>query len=341
MNNNSSTDNEKKKPYRIISFDGGGIRGAFTTQVLLRLTKPPYNIDLNKVQLYAGTSTGSVIATGLAMGLPIETVAEFYSESNCKFIFSRKRFFGMNLTGPKYKRGPLREFLTEQYKGCDTFDQLKYGLSLSSFKLQSEYSKTWLSVFFNNRQNNAVYQRKPAFDYTHLGVLDAVLASSAAPTYFPAYKMADRPGSYIDGGVIANNPGMAALSVATKKTNTELAELQDIRLLSIGNGRVERQIKGTPKWGILGWMGPSLPLLDILSDGSSDADNYYCMSMLGRKGFRRIQVKLDKEVVLDDYASVPEMVDLALAEDTKRGESTRPHFGRDDLESIAKWFNAD
>ena len=139
--------------YRIVSFDGGGIRGAFTTQVLLRLTKPPYNIDLSNIDLFAGTSTGSVIATGLAMGLPIETVAEFYEESNCKFIFSKKRFFGLNVFGPKYSREPLKEYLTKQYKGNPMLKDLPYGLSLSSFQLQSPYTRNWLSVFFNNRQD--------------------------------------------------------------------------------------------------------------------------------------------------------------------------------------------
>ena len=331
MTDSSNSKSETTQPYRIISFDGGGIRGAFTTQILLRLTQPPYNIDLTKVQLYAGTSTGSVIATGLAMGLPIDTVAKFYEESNCKFIFSRKRFGGMNIVGPKYKRGPLKEFLTEQYTGNPTFRELPYGLSLSSFKLQSKYSKTWLSVFFNNRQDFAKHKRKPEFDYRDLHVLDAVLASSAAPTYFPAYKIPGR-GSYIDGGVIANNPGVAGLSVAINPINKDVADLKNVRLLSIGNGRVEREIKGAPKWGLLGWMGPSLPLLNILSDGSSDADNYYCMSMLGQQGYRRIQVQLPKEIVLDDYAEVPKMVALA--------KSTAKEFEQE-LKSIAEWFNAD
>jgi len=325
--------------YRIISFDGGGIRGAFTTQVLLRLTRPPYNVDLSKVQLFAGTSTGSVIATGLAMGLPMETVAKFYSEPNCKFIFSKKRFFGLNIFGPKYSREPLKEYLTEQYVGNPMLKDLPYGLSLSSFQLASP-KNNWLSVFFNNRQDFDVYKREAAFDYRELRVLDAVLASSAAPTYFPAYRIEDRDASYIDGGVIANNPGIAGLSVAinpinkdkNKDNDKDNVKLEDVRLLSIGNGIVPTEIEGAPKWGIAGWMGPSLPLLNILSDGSSDVDNYYCMSILGEKGYRRLQVMLDKAVVLDDYKAVPKMVELALSTDTKF---------TDDLASIAEWFNAD
>jgi patatin-like phospholipase/acyl hydrolase len=327
--------------YRIMSFDGGGIRGAFTTQMLLRLSQSPYNIDLSKVDLFAGTSTGSVIATGLAMGLPIETVADFYSESNCKFIFSRKRFFGLNMFGPKYSRGPLQEFLTSQYTGNPEFSKLPHGLSLSSFQLQSPYTRNWLCVFFNNRQDFDVYKREPVFDYRKLRVLDAVLASSAAPTYFPSYKIKGR-GSYIDGGVVANNPGVAALSVATNPINIDRKKLADVRLLSIGNGVPRTEIKGTPNWGILKWMGPNLPLLNILSDGSSDADHYYCMSMLGKRGYRRIQVYLDEPVVLDDYKAVPRMVDLARSygdDNTGSGKSKIERVVP--LEEVAEWFNAD
>lgn len=324
----SPTERDKSTTYRIVSFDGGGIRGAFTTQVLLRLTQPPYNVDLSKVKLFAGTSTGSVIATGLAMGLPIDTVANFYREDICKFIFSRKRFFGLNVLGSKYDRGPLKEFLTEQYTGNPQFEDLKYKLALPSFKLQSQYTKNWLCVFFHNRQ---VFD-KPAptsiFDYRNLRVVDAVLASSAAPTYFPAYEIPDR-GSYIDGGVVANNPGVAGLSVALNPKYPDTPKLEDIRLLSIGNGGARNEIEGAPKWGIAGWIKP---LMDILSDGVSDADHYYCMSILGTERYRRLQVSLDKPVVLDDYKSVPRMVELAYSEEPKFKEH---------LQEIADWFNAD
>ncbi len=323
--------------YRIISFDGGGIRGAFTTQMLLRLTRPPYNIDLSKVDLFAGTSTGSVIATGLAMGLPIDTVADFYSEQNCKHIFSKKRLFGLNVFGAKYRRKPLHDFLASQYIGNPRFDELPHGLSLSSFKLASRYTSNWLTVFFNNRQDFSVHERLPVFDYRNLRVLDAVLASSAAPTYFPSYEIKGR-GSYIDGGVVANNPGVAALSVAINPINVDRAKVDDIRLLSVGNGVPRTEIKGTPKWGIARWMGPNLPLLNILSDGSSDADHYYCMSILGKKGYRRIQVYLDEPVVLDDYKEVPKMIDLAHKYGNKEDKDTPPE---NRPQEIADWFNAD
>jgi patatin-like phospholipase/acyl hydrolase len=317
------------KPYRVISFDGGGVRGAFTTQVLKRLCEPPYNIDLNSVNLFAGTSTGSVIAAGLAMGLGIDKVSRFYEESNCKHIFSQKRILGGWLSS-KYKREPLAEFLSAHYVGDPTLEELPRGVSLSSFQLDSPYSNEWLSVFFHNHQDFSKHKRLPAFDYRKIKLVDAVLASSAAPTYFPAYHI-EGHGNFIDGGVVANNPGIAGLSVAANPINTPHANINDIRLLSIGNGRALSHVTGAPNWGLYQWTVKSPhPLINIMSDGSSDSDHYYCMSILGDR-YRRLQIDLPKPIMLDDYHEVPQLVSLA--------NSTDPKF-ESELAEIAEWFNA-
>lgn len=332
-------------PYRIISFDGGGIRGAFTTQLVKRMVDE-FGLDLGKVRLFAGTSTGSVIAAGLALGQSADEVAEYYTKENCHYIFSKKRNpLGLNLLGPKYSRRPLEKFLSGKY-GDATFSDLskrEVGLCTGSFKLESEKKHNWLTVFFHNLQEG---HRDKHFDYRHLRVLDAVLASGAAPTYFPTYKIdvaennrgektceADESdckchvmGTYIDGGVVANNPGMAGLAVASAPRNRPKAKVEDIRLLSIGNGMVPKEVKGAPPKGIFGW---GKPLLEILSDAPSDVDNYYCMSILGEKGYRRIQKDLPEPVVLDDWKQVPYMADLAWNFDSKQ------------LEEIVDWFNAE
>lgn len=315
--------------FKVISFDGGGVRGAFTTQVLKRLCQPPYNIDLGSVDLFAGTSTGSVIAAGLAMELDIDTVCSFYEESNCKHIFSQKRLLG-GWFNSKYKREPLAEFLLHHYKGNPRLKDLKRGVSLSSFQLDSPYSKEWLAVFFHNHQDFSKHKRLPAFDYRDVRLVDAVLASSAAPTYFPAYHI-EGHGNYIDGGVVANNPGIAGLSVAANPINAPHADIKDIRLLSIGNGRALSHVTGTPNWGLYQWTIKSPhPLINIMSDGSSDSDHYYCMSILGDR-YRRLQVDLKKPIMLDDYHEVPKLVDLANSDDREF---------KKELKDIAEWFNA-
>ena len=331
-------------PYRIMTFDGGGIRGAFTTQLILRMVN--MGLDIGKVRLFAGTSTGSVIAAALALGQSAEEVAQYYTKENCRYIFSKKRNpLGLNLLGPKYSRKPLETYLTGRH-GDATFADLsdrEVGLCTGSFKLESSRKHNWLTVFFHNLQEG---WRDPHFDYRNLRVLDAVLASGAAPTYFPSYKIdvqehvrgdsscgkdedackCNVMGTYIDGGVVANNPGVAGLAVATSPRNRVKAELEDIRLLSIGNGMVPKEIKGAPPRGLFGW---GKPLLEILSDAPSDVDNYYCMSILGKQGYRRIQQDLPKPVVLDSWQEVPYMAQLAA------------DYPEDELQQIIEWFNAE
>ena len=73
-----------KATYRILSCDGGGIRGVITTKLL-------QDLDLSVIKnmdLFAGTSTGSIIAIGLASGVPIDTIVELYSSQKaCSKIF--------------------------------------------------------------------------------------------------------------------------------------------------------------------------------------------------------------------------------------------------------------
>jgi patatin-like phospholipase/acyl hydrolase len=70
--------------YRILSCDGGGIRGVITAKLLQALDPSV----IKNIDLFAGTSTGSIIALGLASGVPIDTIVELYSSQNaCSKIF--------------------------------------------------------------------------------------------------------------------------------------------------------------------------------------------------------------------------------------------------------------
>ena len=70
--------------YRILSCDGGGIRGVITAKLLQALDPSV----IKNIDLFAGTSTGSIIALGLASGVPIDTIVELYSSQKaCSKIF--------------------------------------------------------------------------------------------------------------------------------------------------------------------------------------------------------------------------------------------------------------
>ena len=78
------------KKFKILAFDGGGIRGSLSVEILYRILDKYPNF-LEEVNLFTGTSTGSIIATLLAKGIPIEEVRKLYSKELSKEIFSKPR----------------------------------------------------------------------------------------------------------------------------------------------------------------------------------------------------------------------------------------------------------
>ncbi len=280
--------------YNIISFDGGGVRGAFTVHILKQLLNNSPQL-LRKTNLLAGTSTGALIALALAYDININKLIEFYSYNNCKFIFTPKN---LNLAKPRYDNCHLKEVLTSLFPKNLKLKDLKYDIIIPSFQIVNKRKKSWQPIFFNNL---------PCSNTANTSVIDVALASTAAPTYFPAYK------KYIDGGVIANNPSLAALSLAIDRGQRRIKQL---RLLSLGTGFNQYQIKSNAKaWGVLQWTinpnpPPVVPLLSILTDGATKADSKFCSQLLGNKFFR-INPKLDKMISLDNYKEVPYLISIA------------------------------
>src|SRR5688500_20280883 len=92
-------------PYRIITFDGGGVRGSLMATLVKRLVDQFPNL-LDEVDLFAGTSTGSVVALTLASGRSTATLVDFYSIKNLKHAYYTSRF---NFIRPTYANAPLQE----------------------------------------------------------------------------------------------------------------------------------------------------------------------------------------------------------------------------------------
>ena len=280
---------------RIISFDGGGIRGLFSLLVLKRLdTQRPGFVS--SCDLFAGTSVGGIIALALAAGIGIDELIEMF-RMHTDEIFPRQNFTGKlrnsALAGPRYSNDGLVHLLQAKFGDMRMSDVRKGALAVAfslDRKQRHPTDRSWGPKFFHNLDAKT-------------GDLDALcwkvaLYTSAAPTYFPSVD------GYIDGGVAVNDPSMCAYSLARNQLREQGRYEEGIRLLSIGTGRNVRYIdKDSSGWGLIEWSPHILPLL---MDAHSGIAEYQCRAALGN-GYLRLNSCFHEGgfVGLDDIESLP------------------------------------
>jgi patatin-like phospholipase/acyl hydrolase len=290
--------------YHILSLDGGGIRGVFTTGLLSRLeAMAPF---LAKVDLFAGTSTGGIIALGLAGGLTPDELTHLYLALGPE-IFPPSPLGPLAIVGKvvcaPYDSAALRRALTDAFgrRNLRRLGDLGRRVLVPTFDLDSSEGpastrgdrRRWKPKFFHNFPG-------PGSDAAE-EIVDVALRTSAAPTYFPTYQ------GFVDGGVIANNPSMVALAQALHP-GTGGQKLEDVSVLSVGTGNRLRFIAGpTHDWGYAQW---AIPLSQLVVEGPMDTARYECEQVLGER-FWRLDAVLDRDIDMDDAAAEPDLVALA------------------------------
>ena len=296
---------------RILSLDGGGVKGVLEARVLERLeAEAPFLAD---VDLFAGTSTGGILALALAAGVPVADCVALYRD-NAGTIFSPRDMLDRIAGGAD-------EYFRANFAQTGLRDAL---VDVFGDKRLPELDKEVLVPCFD------LMRFRPKFlDRTDdWSCVDAALATSAAPTYLPGHIVHEKhtaSGSrttksgavrcMVDGGVFANNPSSCALDFATYKLRAE----GPIRLLSLGAGstpyRPPEELlydeSKTLDWGYRQWIVlPPHPLMKVLFDGSVVTAHSSCRWKLGA-GYRRIQPVLPEDVDLADASKVPLLIAVA------------------------------
>jgi uncharacterized protein len=280
-----------------MTFDGGGVRGSLMATLVKRLVDKFPKL-LEQVDLFAGTSTGSVVALTLASGRTADTLVDFYSIENLKSAFSPARF---HLFRPKYSNANFKSLLESHFPGNPRLrDIKKYKLLAPAFKLDDSRKHDWRPVFAHNF---------PGSHHLEELVVDVALRSAAAPTIFPSHQ------GHVDGGMMANNPSTAAIALALGHDQPR-PDLDDVCLLSLGTGLTPNIVSlDTKGWGIVQWMlnpfrSPSEPLLNILFDGVVEADAIMSRHLLGPR-YCRLNPPLLRQTALDDWRAIPELIKTA------------------------------
>lgn len=290
--------------YRILSFDGGGIRGLVTLAILKRLEAQVPTL-IQKADVLAGTSTGGIIALGLAAGKSVDDMLSLYLD-NGKDIFDDSWWDNIRdiggVTGADYDQKNLAKILKRVFADMQLKDLQKRVL-IPSFDLDNEATdpskRTWNPKFFHNFPGDDS-------DGDEL-VVEVALDTSAAPTFFPSHD------GFIDGGVVANNPSMAAVAQTQDRRNTDLPpKLEEIHLLSIGTGINLSFIKGRElDWGLAQW---AKPLVNLLLDASMGIADFQCRHIL--KGtYQRIAPVFphDTNIKMDEWKRSQELIDFGNA----------------------------
>ena len=298
---------------RILSLDGGGIKGVFTASVLATLECETGQRIVDHFDLIVGTSTGGILALGLGLGFSAEDMKNFYLNEGATIFPATSRFARLGgilkrLVGPKLSAAPLKQAL-DLHLGNRTLAEAKIRLVVTAY----DAIEGRIYLFKTPHHEQLVHDRDTL-------AADVALASSAAPTYFGASKLNRRLGSqFVDGGVWANNPCMVGLTEAVTFLS---ADLHQISLLSIGTTTSPFSIPEHAQSGALQW---NAGLIQLLIEGQCESATSQARLLLGER-FHRIDIMTRSgEFALDDARSdkIAQLIELGRGEAVKRANLSK------------------
>ncbi|MDO5520016.1 MAG: patatin-like phospholipase family protein [bacterium] len=309
---------------RVLSIDGGGMKGIISAMVLERLEEllKIYSKNDNAVisdyfDLIGGTSTGAIIAALLLTPddcgnakFSASEIVRLYKDHG-KEIFKKRTLYPINtlfgLFGSKYTSKQFEKLLIKYFQDLTLNDMRKESL-YTSYNTSNRKAVMFSSLSTKEWEKNNYLIR------------DIVLASTAAPTYFPPRQIYNEhcPNNcHIDGGVVANNPSMCLLIESLKLSTPH--DIKDTMLLSIGNASSPKyyDYNSVKHWGYTKW---AFPILNIIMDGSEGTADYEVRQIFDNLNRSSQYVRIEKHVEgnipdMDDVSTeaILNMVDIARA----------------------------
>jgi uncharacterized protein len=195
------------KPFKILSIDGGGIKGLFSAEILSGLEKQYGNSLSDYFDMICGTSTGGIIALALSIKTPTQKIVDFYKNDGPKifpykntvtqlYAVSKQLLFNSKYSNTNLKEALNKVFAENRMKNANNL------LCIPAYNLNKGNPTVFKSPFIKNGKNLWTNDE-------NLRMIDVALATSAAPTYFPIHQINDI--YYVDGGVWANNPTLCGI----------------------------------------------------------------------------------------------------------------------------------
>lgn len=267
----------EKKTFKILSIDGGGIKGLYSASILASFEAKTGKRITDYFDMICGTSTGGLIAIGLANGMSAQSMVDLYvtkgsiifPTSNNTLIRSLQNSYKtikQVLFSNKHSVTPLKGILEELFEE-KTMKDANNLLCIPSFNLTNGQPKV-----FKKSGNQTEH-----FVDDGIKLVDIALATSAAPSYFPIHEQ--NGFLYTDGGVWANNPALCGLLEAIDYYVGEGKDYDDYSILSISsittpNGWVSTNNKSK---SIIGWREK---IFQTALDGQSYFTDYFLKKII-------------------------------------------------------------
>nr|AXN93618.1 ORF2 [Symplocastrum muelleri NIVA-CYA 644] len=289
----SGKKNQMSYQIKILSIDGGGIRAIIPCMILAEIEKRTQKPIFSLFDLIAGTSTGGITALGLTKPkydsndryklleppqaeYSAQNLLDLYVNHGAEMFYEPliEQFLGEidDIVRPRYSSAGIKDVL-KRYLGETPMKQALKEVIIPSYDIEIRSP-----VFFTNKiENQETDSRNYRTICSGFTMIQAAIATSALPSYFPPYHLptSQNPSGFytlIDGGVFANNPANLAIMgamIEAKKNGAHL-NLDKILVVSLGTGSLTRKYSydEAKNWGLLGWVQP---LINVMLDSASEA----------------------------------------------------------------------
>jgi len=264
--------NTGNRRFQILSLDGGGLKGLFAVSFLAAWEESEQRSVTEYFDLIAGTSTGGIIALALGLGYTAKEILEFYLKEASN-IFPPSALAGIrHWVSTKYEAEGLEKSLQEY------FGERKLGQSRVPLIVPAYYPKAGGLYIFKTPHHPRLRN-----DYREL-VRDVARATSAAPTYFPAYR-GDSGIELVDGGVWANNPVMLAV---TEAMGYLAVPQEQVYALRVGTTTTTVSVRSISDEG--GKTGMVKAVLDYMMRGQEQSASTMALHLLGDQRYHEVNI---------------------------------------------------
>lgn len=331
MPENSKT----KTRFQILCLSGGGFKGLYTAQVLARIEEKLEGTRIgDHFDLISGTSIGGIIAAAISLRIPMQNVVAAFQEHGPKIFTNCSKFRTSPIRWGRTKSAAFYNLLRNRasYDPTNLKEAIEAILGSSSIKVGDVERPLLIPAINMSTGRIKVFKSPYHLNWTEdqkLPLIDVLLSTSAAPTYFPLHSTAI--GQMTDGGLFANAPDLLCLHEFEKFIyptiadssfqNSTALENTDLRVLSIGTteSNYSKPLGMPTNAGLGSWMvgvKKKLLLLETLMGAQEQLATQILLHRLGDAKYVRLNQQNSSNISLDDATLEAQELLCALAHTT-------------------------